>query len=211
MAHTEEKVQTAVQLIEQVKTFYLLERKYLTIDATERITGLFSWLLLTFILIGVGLLVLMLLLITLIHALGSIIGDITYAYAIATGITLLLFALIWFNRKRLIVQPVSRIIADFLKSDYADPTQDPERAAELSKLPTSKGELRLAIKVKEHEIREQVEKLVDTHPKDDPSLGERLGQYVDKGLALYRGTTLTLGLINHFKKKKQASETNSKA
>ena len=62
---TTKKVNAAAQLVDQVKSYVLLEKKYLTIDASEKVTKLISWLLLTMILIGVGLLVFMLFLMTL--------------------------------------------------------------------------------------------------------------------------------------------------
>ena len=74
---TTKKVNAAAQLVDQVKSYVLLEKKYLTIDASEKATKLISWLLLTLILIGVGLLVFMLLMMTLIHLMASFFGSIT--------------------------------------------------------------------------------------------------------------------------------------
>ena len=111
---TTKKVNAAAQLLDQVKSYVLLEKKYLTIDASEKVTKLISWLLLTLILIGVGLLVFMLLLMTLIHLMASLFGSITLAYAIATLIGLAVLAFVWFRKEVLIVQPVTRAIEGFL-------------------------------------------------------------------------------------------------
>ena len=138
---TTKKVNAAAQLLDQVKSYVLLEKKYLTIDASEKVTKLISWLLLTLILIGVGLLVFMLLLMTLIHLMASLFGSITLAYAIATLIGLAVLAFVWFRKEVLIVQPVTRAIEGFLKPE-PDPDADPEEISALAQLPDDKNELR---------------------------------------------------------------------
>lgn len=210
MATIDEQVHSAAQLIDQLKSYLLLRRKYLTIDTSERVSKVLSWLLLTLILIGVGMLVLALLLLTLIHVIGDLLGSMTIAYAIATVICILLLLFVWFRRETLIVQPIRRQIDGFLKAEepeasdsQADPDDSPTTAQLLAELPDSKSELRLAIKLKEKEIKENYNTLFETKQKKNPTLGERVGSIVDRGAAVYRGASIAFGLVNLFRGKKK--------
>lgn len=203
---TTSKVNAAAQLIDQVKSYVLLEKKYLTKDASEKVTKLLSWLLLTLILIGVGLLVFMLLIMTLIHLMASLFGNITIAYAIATVICLLVLAFVWYRKDVLIVQPVTRAIEGFLEPE-PDENADPEEISQLAQLPENKEELRLSIRLKEKEMKESYNKLIERQPKKDQTLGEKLGLYVDRGLTLYRGAMFSLGFINMLRGKSTATKT----
>jgi hypothetical protein len=192
---TNKKLNAAAQLIDQVKSYVLLEKKYLTIDASEKVTKLISWLLLTLILIGVGLLVFMLFLMTLIHLMAYLFGSITIAYAVATLICVAVFAFVWFRKDALIVQPVTRAIEGFLEST-PDPDADPEQVAALAQLPDDKNELRHSIRLMEKDMKISYDRLIAREPKKDQTLGERLGLYVDRGMLLYRSVMFSLGFIN---------------
>ncbi len=206
---TTSKVNAAAQLLDQVKSYVLLEKKYLTIDASEKVTKLLSWLLLTLILIGVGLLVFMLLVMTLIHLLASLIGNTTIAYAIATVICLLVLLFIWYRKDALIVQPVTNVIKSFLEPDPSEEA-DPEQISQLAQLPDDKEELRQSIRIKEQEMKESYNKLIAREPKKDQTLGEKLGLYVDRGLTLYRGAMFSIGFINMLRGKSATTTKKGK-
>ena len=206
---TTKKVNAAAQLLDQVKSYVLLEKKYLTIDASEKVTKLISWLLLTLILIGVGLLVFMLLLMTLIHLMASLFGSITLAYAIATLIGLAVLAFVWFRKEVLIVQPVTRAIEGFLKPEPA-PDADPEEISALAQLPDDKNELRHSIQLMEKDMKISYDKLIAREPKKDQTIGEKLGLYVDRGMLLYRSVMFSLGFINMLRGKNAAKTKKAK-
>ncbi len=206
---TTSKVNAAAQLLDQVKSYVLLEKKYLTIDASEKVTKLLSWLLLTLILIGVGLLVFMLLVITLIHLMASLLGNITIAYAIATILCLLVFVFIWYRKDALIVQPVTRMIQSVLEQDPSAAT-DSEEISQLAQLPDDKEELRQSIRQKEMEMKASYNKLIEREPKKDQTIGEKLGLYVDRGMTLYRGAMFSIGFINMLRGKSAATNKKGK-
>ena len=207
---TTKKVNAAAQLLDQVKSYVLLEKKYLTIDASEKVTKLISWLLLTLILIGVGLLVFMLLLMTLIHLMASLFGSITLAYAIATVICIAVLAFVWFRKEVLIVQPVTRVIEGFLKPE-PDPNADPEEISALAQLPDDKEELRHSIQLMEKDMKISYDKLIAREPKKDQTIGEKLGLYVDRGMLLYRSVMFSLGFINMLRGKNAAKTKKAKS
>ena len=207
---TTKKVNAAAQLLDQVKSYVLLEKKYLTIDASEKVTKLISWLLLTLILIGVGLLVFMLLLMTLIHLMASLFGSITLAYAIATVICMAVLAFVWFRKEVLIVQPVTRVIEGFLKPE-PDPNADPEEISALAQLPDDKEELRHSIQLMEKDMKISYDKLIAREPKKDQTIGEKLGLYVDRGMLLYRSVMFSLGFINMLRGKNAAKTKKAKS
>ena len=207
---TTKKVNAAAQLLDHVKSYVLLEKKYLTIDASEKVTKLISWLLLTLILIGVGLLVFMLLLMTLIHLMASLFGSITLAYAIATVICMAVLAFVWFRKEVLIVQPVTRVIEGFLKP-VPDPNADPEEISALAQLPDDKEELRHSIQLMEKDMKISYDKLIAREPKKDQTIGEKLGLYVDRGMLLYRSVMFSLGFINMLRGKNAAKTKKAKS
>jgi len=192
---TTSKVNAAAQLVEQVKSYVLLEKKYLTVDASEKVTKLLSWLLLTLILIGVGLLMFLLLVMTLIHVLESLLGSMTIACAIATVFCLLVFFIIWYSKDTLIVRPVTRKVKNVLGPAPVDP-ESSEQISQLAQLPDNKDELRESIRLKEKEMKESYNKLIERKPKKDQTLGEKLGVYIDRGLAIYRGAMFSIGFYN---------------
>lgn len=192
---TAKRVDAAAQLIEQVKSYVLLERKYITIDASEKATKLLSWLLLTVILIGVGLLVFTLILMTLIHLLASAFGNITLAYGLVALLCLCVFLFIWFKKDVLIVQPVTRVIKSVLSSN-PDSELNPDEVSALAQLPDDKDELRHSIRQKEQEMKLSYTKLIERRPKKEQSLGERIGLYIDQGMTFYKVATFSMAFIN---------------
>ncbi len=200
---TSKKVKAAEQLIDQVKSYVLLQKKYLSIDASEKATKLISWLLLTLILISVGLLVFMLLLMTLIHLMASFFGSITLAYAVATLICLTVLAIVWFRKETLIVQPVTRAIEGLIKpTDETDAQED--QVSALAQLPDDKNELRHSIQLMEKDMKMSYDKLIAREPKTDKSIGEKLGFYVDRGMLLYKSFMFSLGFVNMLRNKNTA-------
>lgn len=183
------KVQTAAELIDQVKDYAQLERKKLTIDASDRLSQLLSWLLLTLILLGAGLLVFALLILTLVHVLADVLGSLTLAYGIATALCLVLLLLIWARRGALIIRPVTRFVDSVLRPDITD----------------TKPELEQALTQREQQIRTQCNALFQSDAPDDPTLGQRVGTLIDRTTAVYHGATFALGLINLLKGKKKGA------
>lgn len=206
---TTSKVNAAGQLLDQVKSYVLLEKKYLTLDASEKVTKLLSWLLLTLILIGVGLLVFMLLVMTLIHLMASLLGNVTIAYAIATVGCLLVFIFVWYRKDTLIVQPVTQMIQSVIEP-APDANADPEQISQLAQLPDDKEELRNSIRQKEKEMKESYNKLIEREPEKDQTIGEKLGLYVDRGMMLYRGAMFSIGFINMLRGKSATAKKKAK-
>lgn len=206
---TTSKVNAAGQLLDQVKSYVLLEKKYLTLDASEKVTKLLSWLLLTLILIGVGLLVFMLLVMTLIHLMASLLGNVTIAYAIATVGCLLVFIFVWYRKDTLIVQPVTQMIQSVIEP-ATDANADPEQISQLAQLPDDKEELRNSIRQKEKEMKESYNKLIEREPEKDQTIGEKLGLYVDRGMMLYRGAMFSIGFINMLRGKSATAKKKAK-
>lgn len=195
MTSSDTKVQTAAQLFEQIRSYLTLERKYIRLDASERISKLLSALLLTFILLGVGMLVFTLGLLTLAHLLIDLTADATLSYALVTLFALILAGLIWGFRNVLIVRPVNRFIDNVL-----NPKQ-------FTSLPDDKEQLQVSIKLSEKEIRESFDQLTATDSAPDPTIGERVGSMIDRSMAVYRGATFAMGLFNLFKTKSKADTT----
>ena len=200
MSNNQQRVDAATTLIDQAKEYLLLERKYLTLDASERLSKILSWLIIVIILFIIGTVAFLLLLLTLIHALAAVIGSDTLAYAIATVLVVALLIIAYARRDAMIRRPIRRAIAEFLRPDSE---VDPERAARLAALPDSRNELQLSLRLKEAEMKKNCDKLFETKQPKDPTVGQTVGQYIDHAVTCYNAAAFSFGLFRALKGKKK--------
>lgn len=108
------------QLLDEVKCYVKLEKEYLTLDLVEKLSKLFSAMVLGFILMCLGIVVLFYLSFTAIYLISPIVGGLTAAYAIMTLILLALLFCIYKNREKWILFPITQFIANVLLRDETD-------------------------------------------------------------------------------------------
>ena len=101
----------------EVKKYVDLQKDYVKLDITHKLTVLLSTLILILVLVVLGMIALLYLSFTLAYILEPHVGGLTTSYAIITGGILLLGILVYGFRQRLIIQPLTNFLANLLLND----------------------------------------------------------------------------------------------
>lgn len=104
-------------LFMEVKKYIDLQKDFVKLDITHKLTILLSTLILILVLIVLGMIALLYLSFTLVYILEPHVGGLTISYAIITGGILLMGILIYGLRKRLIIQPLANFLVNLLLND----------------------------------------------------------------------------------------------
>ena len=117
-------IENLSQLFMECKKYILLQKEYLRLEFVEKLTTLLSVLILIMIGIILGMMALFYLSFSMAYIMAPHVGGLTVSFAIITAVILLLLAVIYFLRKRLIVAPLVRFIAGlFMESNNQDNTK----------------------------------------------------------------------------------------
>jgi len=117
MLSSEKTINSLTDIFTDVKEYFLLQKEYVTLDVVEKLTILLSAIALGFVLMCLGLLVLFYLTFTLIYLIAPAVGGPTVAFAIMTCIHLAIAVIIYINRQKLIIAPITKGVASILISD----------------------------------------------------------------------------------------------
>ena len=104
-------------LFAEVKHYVDLQKDYVKLDITHKLTVLLSTLILILVLVVLGMIALLYLSFTLAYVLEPLVGGLTTSYAIITGGILLISILVYVCRKRLIIQPLTNFLANLFLND----------------------------------------------------------------------------------------------
>jgi len=104
-------------LLTEVKKYIDLQKDYVKLDITHKLTILLSTLILILILVVLGMIALFYLSFTLAYVLEPFVGGLTISYAIITGGILLISLLVYLFRQRLIIQPLTDFLANLFIND----------------------------------------------------------------------------------------------
>ena len=117
MFATDKTIDSLQTLLKEVKHYVDLQKDYVKLDITHKLTVLLSTLILILVLVVLGMIALLYLSFTLAYVLRPYVGGLTNSYAIITGAILLLGVLIYLFRQRLIIQPLTSFLANLLLND----------------------------------------------------------------------------------------------
>lgn len=104
-------------LLTEVKKYIDLQKDYVKLDITHKLTILLSTLILILILVVLGMIALFYLSFTLAYVLEPLVGGLTISYAIITGGILLISLLVYLFRQRFIIQPLTDFLANLFIND----------------------------------------------------------------------------------------------
>lgn len=104
-------------LLAEMKHYANLQKDYIKLDITHKLSVLLSTLMLMFIIVGLGLIALLYLSFTLTYMLEVYVGGMMNSYAIITGTVVLIGMLIYLCRQRIIIQPLSRFLTNLMLDD----------------------------------------------------------------------------------------------
>lgn len=112
----ENKIQSIRQLVKEFKAYVEMQKEYTRLELTEKLTLIFSTMILIMVLILLGVMVLLYLSLSLAYILAPYVGGLLGSYAIIAGLVFLLAVFIAIFRKKLIINPIANFFAKhFLK------------------------------------------------------------------------------------------------
>ena len=117
MFATDKTIDSLQALFTEVKHYVDLQKDYVKLDITHKLTILLSTLILILVLVILGMIALLYLSFTLAYVLEPYVGGLTNSYAIITGGILILGFIIYAFRKKLIIQPLTNFLANLLLND----------------------------------------------------------------------------------------------
>ena len=104
-------------LFTEVKHYIDLQKDYVKLDITHKLTILISTLILILVLVILGMIALLYLSFTLAYILEPYVGGLTNSYAIITGGILLIGLFIYLLRQRFIIHPLTNFLANLFLND----------------------------------------------------------------------------------------------
>lgn len=113
----DKSIENFQQLFFEFKKYIELQKEYTKLELTEKLTILFSTLIMVLILIILGMVALFYLLFALAYILEPWVGGLMTSFAIIAGINILLIALIITFRKQLIFSPMVSFLAGLFITD----------------------------------------------------------------------------------------------
>ncbi len=117
MFANDKSIENLEQLFIELKRYIGLQKEYIRLELVEKLTLLFSGLILTLILIILGMMALFYFSFTMAYILAPWVGGLTASYATITAFILLILACIYFFRKQLIVKPLVRFLTKLFMND----------------------------------------------------------------------------------------------
>ena len=117
MFATDKTIDSLQALFTEVKHYVDLQKDYVKLDITHKLTVLLSTLILILILVVLGMIALFYLSFTLAYILEPHVGGLVNSYAIITAGILLIGVMLYGLRQRLIIQPLTHFIANLFLND----------------------------------------------------------------------------------------------
>ena len=111
----DKSIENFQQLFFEFKKYLELQKEYTKLELTEKLTILFSTLIMILVLIILGMVALFYLLFALAYILEPLVG--MASFAIIAGINVLLIALVIIFRKQLIISPMVNFLANLFLTD----------------------------------------------------------------------------------------------
>ena len=113
MFSNDNNIETIAQLIEAVKRYVGLKTEYIRLDVTEKTVRVLKVLILILLTSALLLFVVCLLSVALAYAIAPYMGN-ALAFLCVAGLHLLLYTIMFFNRKKLVERPLARFLASLI-------------------------------------------------------------------------------------------------
>lgn len=113
----DKSIENFQQLFFEFKKYLELQKEYTKLEITEKLTIIFSTLILVLILITLGMVALFYLLFALAYVLEPLVGGLMTSFSIIAGINILLIILIAIFRKQLIINPMVHFLANLFLTE----------------------------------------------------------------------------------------------
>lgn len=108
------------QLISEAKTYLDLQKDYIRLEMTEKLTILLSTLILVLIMVVLGMVALFYFSFTLAYVLAPFVGGLMVSFGLITLFLILVILFIYYKRERLIVSPMVNFLAKIFLKDKTE-------------------------------------------------------------------------------------------
>lgn len=175
------------QLFEQVRTYFTLQKEYLSLHGVELLTRLFSAIALAAILILVGFLVVLFGSFALAYWIGSLLGSQVLGFGIIAAALLLCALFVWANRGVLIIKPTIHFMIGLLATHVVFPTIEGVQA--------EKARLDDQLKDNQSQMHDTASAILAPRP-EARNRWESASNLFQNGMTIFHGVQIGLSIIS---------------
>lgn len=107
-------IESIGKLFLEFKNYLELQKEFIKLDATEKLTVILSATLITLVILILGSITLLFLIFALAYYLGDALGSLSLGFALIAAFLLLATIVFYLNRNRMIVQPIARFVTKLI-------------------------------------------------------------------------------------------------
>lgn len=114
MFSNSKNIESIGKLLLEFKKYLELQKEFVKLDATEKMTVILSAILIVTVLLLLGSIVLLFLTFALAYYLGDVLGSLSLGFGLISAFILLLTVIFYLNRNRMVIQPVARFMTKLI-------------------------------------------------------------------------------------------------
>ena len=114
MFSNSKNIESIGKLLLEFKKYLELQKEFVKLDATEKMTVILSAILIVTVLLLLGSIVLLFLTFALAYYLGDVLGSLSLGFGLISAFILLLTVIFYLNRNRMVIQPMARFMTKLL-------------------------------------------------------------------------------------------------
>ena len=114
MFSNSKNIESIGKLLLEFKKDLELQKEFVKLDATEKMTVILSAILIVTVLLLLGSIVLLFLTFALAYYLGDVLGSLSLGFGLISAFILLLTVIFYLNRNRMVIQPMARFMTKLI-------------------------------------------------------------------------------------------------
>ena len=114
MFSNSKNIESIGKLLLEFKKYLELQKEFVKLDATEKMTVILSAILIVTVLLLLGSIVLLFLTFALAYYLGDVLGSLSLGFGLISAFILLLTVIFYLNRNRMVIQPMPRFMTKLI-------------------------------------------------------------------------------------------------
>ena len=114
MFSNSKNIESIGKLLLEFKKYLELQKEFVKLDATEKMTVILSAILIVPVLLLLGSIVLLFLTFALAYYLGDVLGSLSLGFGLISAFILLLTVIFYLNRNRMVIQPMARFMTKLI-------------------------------------------------------------------------------------------------
>ena len=114
MFSNSKNIESIGKLLLEFKKYLELQKEFVKLDATEKMTVILSAILIVTVLLLLGSIILLFLTFALAYYLGDVLGSLSLGFGLISAFILLLTVIFYLNRNRMVIQPMARFMTKLI-------------------------------------------------------------------------------------------------